>query len=116
MGYKAAVASSDGKVVNQHFGRAKQFLIFSIEGDVFRFLEIRENIPACGTMEHSPNGLAETIDLISDCRVVLVCRIGPAAEQQLMDRGIRSYMSGDFIEDALKEIIHILGEEAANEY
>ena len=46
MAYKVAVTSSDGKFINQHFGRAQQFLIFEIddEGD-YKFLELRKNDP-----------------------------------------------------------------------
>ncbi len=47
MKWKAAVASSDGKVINQHFGRAKEFLIFEITNQEFQFLELRQNNPAC---------------------------------------------------------------------
>ena len=30
MSYKLAIATSDGKFVNQHFGRANQFLIVEL--------------------------------------------------------------------------------------
>lgn len=33
MSYKIAIATSDGKFVNQHFGRANQFLIVELKGD-----------------------------------------------------------------------------------
>jgi len=38
MSYEIAVASSDGKVVNQHFGKATNFLIFEVEGDNFKYI------------------------------------------------------------------------------
>ncbi len=41
MSYKVAVASSDGKFVNQHFGMAQQFLIFEIDDDEYKFMELR---------------------------------------------------------------------------
>ena len=31
MSFKIAVSSSDGKVVNRHFGRTEKFLIFEID-------------------------------------------------------------------------------------
>lgn len=44
---RVAVASTDGKYVNDHFGRAKQFLIFDINGSEYQFLELRQNTPSC---------------------------------------------------------------------
>ena len=39
--YKIAVASSDGIVLNQHFGHADIFLIYEVNNDEsFRFIEI----------------------------------------------------------------------------
>ena len=36
--FKVAVASSDGKFVNQHFGMTQQFLIFEIKKTNYPFL------------------------------------------------------------------------------
>ena len=33
MSYKVAVASNDGKFVNEHFGRAEKFMIYEIYDD-----------------------------------------------------------------------------------
>ena len=46
MAYKIAFASSDGKVVNQHFGRTKQFLIVEIDGKDYKYIETRVNEPS----------------------------------------------------------------------
>nr|WP_279383518.1 NifB/NifX family molybdenum-iron cluster-binding protein [Methanobacterium formicicum] len=54
MSIKVAVASSDGKYINQHFGMASQFLIFQLDDNgTHKFLELRENKPACSTEGHS---------------------------------------------------------------
>ncbi|OPY58379.1 MAG: FeMo cofactor biosynthesis protein NifB [Pelotomaculum sp. PtaU1.Bin035] len=106
MSYKVAVASSDGKFVNQHFGRASQFLIFEIKDDGgFFFLVLRDNTPPCDGGAHNSDLLARTVDLISDCRVVLVSQIGPGAIDALLSRGIQPHVIPDFIEDALKRLI-----------
>ena len=44
---RVAVASSDGKVINQHFGKAIQFLSFELNKDSYKFLQLRINQPAC---------------------------------------------------------------------
>ena len=44
MAYKVAFLSSDVKVVNQHFGRAKQFLIVEIEDKDYKYVEILDKM------------------------------------------------------------------------
>ncbi|MDD3248411.1 MAG: NifB/NifX family molybdenum-iron cluster-binding protein [Methanosarcina sp.] len=44
---KVAVVSSDGKVINQHFGKAPLFYIFDVGGGKIQFLEVRECTPLC---------------------------------------------------------------------
>lgn len=105
MSYKVAVASSDGKFINRHFGHSKEFLIFNVDGENFQFLEHRENAPPCTGQEHHDDRLARSVDLLSDCRVVLASQIGPGAAKFLLSRGIQPYVLPDFIEDALKRLI-----------
>ncbi len=108
MSYKVAVASSDGKFVNQHFGRAGQFLIFEIADDQYYFVELRENIPSCDGEEHHENAMEKTIQLIEDCQVVLASQIGPGAIRQLEEKGIKSFGVRDFIDQALEKLISYL--------
>lgn len=106
MPYKVAVASSDGKVINEHFGRSQQFLIFEItDDDKWSFVELRENIPPCGQGEHNENDMQRTVNLLSDCKKVLVSRIGLGAEQALKLKGITAYTIPDFIDDALNKLV-----------
>lgn len=108
MSYKVAVASSDGKFVNQHFGMAQQFLIFEIDDDgEYKFLELRENAPACDVEGHTEDAMTRSVKLISDCKVVLASQIGPAAVDILIKNGIEPYMAPTFIDGALKELASI---------
>ncbi|WP_272942742.1 NifB/NifX family molybdenum-iron cluster-binding protein [Methanobacterium formicicum] len=46
MPIRVAAASSDGKYVNQHFGKADKFLIFDIKDNgEHEFIELRETAP-----------------------------------------------------------------------
>lgn len=102
--YKVAVASSDGKYVNQHFGKAEKFLIIEIkDDDTYEYLELRECPPRCGASEEIKR---KSIELISDCKALLVTRIGPSAAQKLSDGGIEPLIMPMMIEDALKELIN----------
>jgi nitrogen fixation protein NifX len=105
MSMKVAVASSDGKYINQHFGMASQFLIFELEDDgTYKFLELRENKPACSVEGHTELSMEESVELISDCQVVLASQIGPAAIDILISHEIEPYIAPTFIDDALKQL------------
>ncbi|MEG3224850.1 MAG: dinitrogenase iron-molybdenum cofactor biosynthesis protein [Methanobacteriales archaeon Met13] len=105
MSFKVAVASSDGKFINQHFGMASQFLIFEIKDDgTYEFLELRENKPACSVDGHSDLSMGKSIELISDCEAVIASQIGPGAIDILISREINPYIAPTFIDEALKEI------------
>ena len=99
---KMAVASSDGKVINQHFGKAYRFIIIESDGEMIEVLETRENNPACGTQEyggHEENALIRSISLIEDCDAVLCSRIGGGASEELSQRGIEPVEAPGFIEE-----------------
>jgi nitrogen fixation protein NifX len=102
---RVAVVSSDGKVINQHFGKAHRFLVFDIE-DKIKFIEERKNMPVCGTAEdgHTDESINNTIFLIKDCNIMLCAKIGGRAEEILKKYGIQSIETPYFICDALKEM------------
>ena len=103
--FRVAVASSDGKIINQHFGHAKQFLIFDVDdnGD-YEYIELRENIPTCSGGNHTASSMESTIKLIEDVDIVLVSQIGPGASQSLISNGIQPYIMPTFIDEALKKL------------
>ena len=105
MSCKVAVASSDGKFVNRHFGHAEQFLIFEIAEGNCQYVETRSTAALCDDQEHSDDRLAGIAKLISDCRAVLVAKIGPGALDRLQSHGIQAYVIPDFIDDALYALI-----------
>jgi len=104
MSHKVAVASTDGKFINEHFGRAKRFLVFEINGkEIFKFIEVRETPPVCTPDGHDDNGLERAAELLKDCRAVLISQIGPGAAGFLQQRGIRPLVRPNFIDNALVE-------------
>ncbi|CEA14381.1 MAG: NifB/NifX family molybdenum-iron cluster-binding protein [Methanobacterium formicicum] len=108
MSIKVAVASSDGKYINQHFGMASQFLIFQLDDNgTHKFLELRENKPACSTEGHSELSMEKSVKLISDCQAVLAGQIGPGAIDILLKNNIDPYIAPTFIEDALEQLTEI---------
>ena len=102
---RIAVASSDGKFFNQHFGHSKLFLIFELnDKGKFEFLEIRENIPSCNGGDHIVSALDATLNLIKDTDIVLVSQIGPGASEYLISNGIKPFITPSYIDEALKKL------------
>lgn len=111
MSYKIAIASSDGKYVNQHFGKALQFLIVQLNDDgSYNYVETRENKPACAVEGHDYL-IKDTVDLISDCDGVLVSQIGTGAADMLINGGVQPVIIPMLIEDALKKVYGLIQEE-----
>jgi len=105
MGVKVAVASSDGKRVNAHFGRARSFRIYELIHDAWKLQENRESLPACFGQEHSDDALERTADLIADCRVVVVEQVGSGAVDVLLGRRIMPFMLAGSVEEALLTLL-----------
>ena len=104
--YKIAVASSDGKVVNQHFGHSRQFIVFEIDdAGNWSFYEKRLTNPVCSNGEHKVSSMQEVVALLSDCKAVVVSQIGIVAEQALKAEGVLAYSISDFIDTALAKVI-----------
>ena len=106
MKYRAAFASSDGKVINQHFGRARQFVILDIddENKTWEYVETRENVPSCDGGTHSDESLEQAARIILDCRAVFVARIGGGAQRLLAQKNIQAVE----IPYPIEEVIHAL--------
>ncbi|HEX3075321.1 MAG TPA: NifB/NifX family molybdenum-iron cluster-binding protein [Lachnospiraceae bacterium] len=106
MSYRIAVASTDGKVVNQHFGRAEQFLILEVDAECkYTAIELRELPPICQGGNHDEEAMQRNIDALTDCEYVLVSRIGQGAENALDQHGIRAYVIPDIIDSAVSKLI-----------
>ena len=104
--YYVAVASSDGIVVNTHFGKADRFLIYGIlEDNSFELVEKRILKPVCEGGDHDERRLAENAKSLSDCRYVLVSRIGPGAMNVLEANGITAVEIPNIIDSSLNKII-----------
>lgn len=88
---RIAAASSDGLIIDKHFGKADKFLIFEIEDNLIELIEERENAPICGTNGHAVEKVNDTVNLISDCEAVFVSKIGMGPSLALQDKGISVY-------------------------
>lgn len=104
--YKIAVASSDGIVVNSHFGRAKDFYIYQIDDkEQIYFLEKRSVTPVCEGGTHENERLKINVEKLEDCTYLLVSRIGNRAVDMAASFGIESYEIPGIIEKSIEQLI-----------
>ena len=105
MTYRVALASSDGIVVNRHFGKSEKFQIYEVNDEhEAKFIEERENTPSCREFEHSEEALLKTIKVIKDCRVVFVSRIGAGAYDELRRHGIESFEMAREVNEIIEKL------------
>ncbi len=106
MKFRIAIASTDGIVINQHFGHAERFHIVELdtEENIFYFLESR-NVPrVCQGHEHQEQSFETVLKILHDIQVILVAKIGQGASAWLESRGMTVYEAPFLIEPVLQKI------------
>ena len=133
MSIKIAVGSSNGNIIDQHFGSGTKFYIFDLlEGGDFKLIEAREvqtevidfsqtscssngNAQCdsesnsgcgsgCNSGGHDESALYKKINLILDCQAVLVNQVGKGAEKLLLKNGISAFEAKGSIEKAFLKL------------
>lgn len=102
--YRIAVATKHGKLVDQHFGYASEFLIFEGNGETFSRTENRRVEKYCTGVEECDTGESKRdsiVDALRDCDAVLTMRIGYHAKEKLNKKGIMIVETCDTIANAL---------------
>jgi nitrogen fixation protein NifB len=93
-----AVATKGNGTVNQHFGHAKEFQIFEVDGVEVKFVGHRKIDHYC----QGGYGEEATLDLIiktiSDCKGVLSAKIGPCPQEELRKAGVIPFEGYDLID------------------
>jgi predicted Fe-Mo cluster-binding NifX family protein len=98
---KIAVASTDGVLISQHFGRSKCFIIFEAADGKVTGREVRDNtytphaLGQChegeGEQHHDqPHSHADVIAALHDCQVLLCGGMGWRAAEDLKSNGIQA--------------------------
>jgi nitrogen fixation protein NifB len=99
-----AVATKGDGLINQHFGHAKEFLIYRADGAGVRFLGVRkiaDHYCQGGLGEES--SLAGIIDMLGDVDVLLCAKIGGCPRGELKAAGIEpsDEYAHEFIEPSI---------------
>lgn len=106
-----AVTSSDGIMVDTHFGKAGRFLLYRIEQDQVQLVQVVAVPSYCSGNGpgHSlmPDKLAAIARALGDCRVVVTAMIGDAPREELERLGITVHCLEAPVADVLKEVIKL---------
>lgn len=105
MDVKIAVASSDGKTVNEHFGRAGSFLVYRLHDDGYELLETRKNEPVCSGHAHDDKALSKAAAALSDCSGVVATQIGSGAIDALLMHRIMAFTMPGTIDEAFEALV-----------
>jgi len=98
-----AVATKGGGLVNQHFGHAKEFQIYEVDGREVKFIGHRKVDHFCQGGYGEEATLENIMKAISDCKAVLVSKIGECPKEKLHKAGIQTVEAYDLIDKVALE-------------
>jgi predicted Fe-Mo cluster-binding NifX family protein len=105
MGWRIAVTSADGVLINQHFGHAKWFFILDVETDgSYVVAEKRSVEPWCQGGENDASAEKTPAENLRDCTAVVTARIGTPAMKKLELAGITVFEHTAPIDEAVKKL------------
>lgn len=102
---KVAFASKDNVEVNEHFGWCKEFFIYEVLDDGYKFLS---SIDSSLQKDKETEKLIYKIECIEDCDILYVQQIGPKASQMVKSSNIfplQASKDDEKIEDILKQFV-----------
>jgi nitrogen fixation protein NifB len=98
-----AVATKGGGLVNQHFGHAKEFQVYEVDGSKVLFIGHRKIDHYCQGGYGETATLENIIEAIADCKAVFVAKIGDCPKEKLHAAGIQTVESYDMIDKVALE-------------
>ncbi len=105
-----AVATKGGGLVNQHFGHAKEFMIYEVDANEARFVGHRKVADYCQGGYGEAAALDGIISTVSDCKAVLASKVGPCPKKELKKAGLTVVEAYDVIETVARQFYdaHVL--------
>jgi nitrogen fixation protein NifX len=111
---KIAFATSDGNLVNEHFGRAGMFAVYEMTSADYQFVETRKFADGLDQAVVSTRELGQEhedavqskVDRLADCKLIYLTEIGGPSAARLVKKGIMPMKVKDAlpIETALKQL------------
>ncbi len=111
MTVKIAFATSDRRVVDQHFGAAEAFAIYELDENEAQLVEVAEFTET--EMDGHEGKLAAKVELLGDCAAVYCNAAGASAIQQLLAKGIQPMRvdEGSPVDELLSGLQKSMGSE-----
>jgi predicted Fe-Mo cluster-binding NifX family protein len=101
MNFRAAFAAT-GEYIDQHFGSARYFQIYDINGGEHSQIETRKAEAKCrGNCE---GGFDWLLEILNDCDAVFVSRIGQSAAAFMIGHGKRVFEAAGMVEEIIAEL------------
>lgn len=94
---RIAITTTDGKKVNQHFGKATRFSIYDWENGKLKMVDLREVQSYCECENDKPLDLnhkflkdrfTRVANQLNDCKILYTKQIGDKPKKQLENRGV----------------------------
>ncbi len=112
---KVAFATTDGKQVDEHFGRAGMFAIYEITETGNRFVEMRKfaegrDMAVVDTKDSGAlhdDAVQNKVDRLADCKLIYITEIGGPSAARLVKKGIMPMKVKEVtsIESALYQLV-----------
>jgi predicted Fe-Mo cluster-binding NifX family protein len=106
-----AVTSSDGKLVDTHFGKAERFLVYEVGAGLPALLYEVQAPPYCGGTGPGHSLMADKLAAIATglgaCRVVVTAMIGESPKEEMERLGVDIISISGPVGDVLKEVIKL---------
>jgi predicted Fe-Mo cluster-binding NifX family protein len=106
-----AVASKDGREINQHFGHAERFLIYDVAGNDAKLVDEKKVERYCSYDQDHPlraHLLEAIFATLKDCRALVCAQIGQGPQMELERLGIDAFVAEGPIKPALLEFAKVL--------
>lgn len=104
---KVAFATKDLENINEHFGWAKQFAIYEISKDGYKFHEV---VKTSEDIEDEDTKIKSKIDALADSAIVYCQAIGPTAAAKVVQSKIHPMKVNEEmpITEAIKSLVKML--------
>jgi predicted Fe-Mo cluster-binding NifX family protein len=106
-----AVASKDGRDINQHFGHAERFLIYEVEGSEAKLVDEKKVERYCSYDQDHPlraHLLKAIADALAGCRAVVCAQIGQGPQMEMERLGLDTFVAEGSIRKTLVELAKVL--------
>jgi len=107
---RVAIATHTGVRVSEHFGYATRFEIWEVRPEGSRLVETRINRPPCGSgSDRADEMMDASVAAVSDCRAVVVERLGDCALSRLEKLGILAFETDDPVDATVRQLAAYAG-------